>query len=69
MNRVDLADAAWFKSSYSNGQSACIEVADLGSEVALRDSKQNGNGPVLTSPAEGWRAFIAGVVNGEFGEL
>lgn len=67
MNTVD--NAAWFKSSYSNGNGECVEVAYLGDEVAMRDSKQHGTGPVLTSNAEGWRSFIAGVVNGEFGEL
>ncbi|GHJ34478.1 DUF397 domain-containing protein [Streptomyces sp. TS71-3] len=84
MNRVDLLDAQWFKSSYSNGNGncvevafikssysngngECVEVARLGDAVAMRDSKQPG--PVLTSTAEGWRAFIAGVVNDELGQL
>ncbi|MYU56707.1 MULTISPECIES: DUF397 domain-containing protein [Streptomyces] len=69
MNRVDLQSAEWFKSSYSNGNGSCVEVANLGDAVAMRDTKQHGMGPVLTNTAEGWRAFIAGVVNGEFGEL
>ncbi|WP_433858716.1 DUF397 domain-containing protein [Streptomyces kronopolitis] len=67
MNTVD--DAAWFKSSYSNGNGNCVEVAYLDEAVAMRDSKQHGAGPVLTSTAEGWRSFIASVANGEFGEL
>ncbi|MFE7316396.1 DUF397 domain-containing protein [Streptomyces sp. NPDC057555] len=69
MNKVDHQDAEWFKSSYSNGNGACIEVADLGDAVTTRDSKQHGAGPVLTSTVEGWRAFIASVANGEFGVL
>ncbi|MEU3710480.1 DUF397 domain-containing protein [Streptomyces catenulae] len=68
MNRVDLTRAAWFKSSYSNGNGNCVEVADLGTAVGLRDSKQDA-GPVLTSSAEGWQAFIAGVVNNHFEKL
>ncbi|MEU5210184.1 DUF397 domain-containing protein [Streptomyces sp. NPDC020742] len=67
MNTVD--NAAWFKSSYSNGNGECVEVARLRDAVAIRDTKQHGTGPVLTSTAEGWRAFIASVANGEFGEL
>lgn len=63
MNRVD--DAQWFKSSYSNGNGACVEVAHLGEVVGMRDSKQH-TGPVLTSSVEGWQAFIDGVVGGEF---
>ncbi|WP_329148304.1 DUF397 domain-containing protein [Streptomyces sp. NBC_01456] len=69
MKTVDLQNAQWFKSSYSNGNGNCIDVAHLGDKVAMRDSKQHGTGPILTSTAEGWRSFIAGVVNGEFGEL
>jgi hypothetical protein len=65
MNTVD--NATWFKSSYSNGNGSCVEVAHVGGAVAIRDSKQP-TGPVLTSTGEGWRAFVAGVVNGEFGE-
>jgi hypothetical protein len=68
MNRVDLQNAQWFKSSYSNGNGECVEVACLGCAVAMRDSKQQ-DGPVLTSTIEGWRAFIASVVNDESGEL
>ncbi|GAB1640934.1 hypothetical protein KRMM14A1259_13570 [Krasilnikovia sp. MM14-A1259] len=34
--------------------------------VAVRDTKDNGNGPVLLfTPAE-WDAFIGGAKNGEF---
>ncbi|MFJ6748263.1 DUF397 domain-containing protein [Streptomyces sp. NPDC091266] len=69
MNRVDLHSAEWFKSSYSNGNGECVEVANLGDSVAMRDSKQQGAGPVLTSTVEGWQAFVASVANGEFGEL
>ncbi|WP_458086508.1 DUF397 domain-containing protein [Streptomyces malaysiensis] len=67
MNRVDLSDAAWFKSSRSNGQSACVEVAFLKSGiVAARDSKAD-DGPVLVFTAQEWTAFVSGAANGEFG--
>lgn len=69
MRRVDPHDAAWFKASYSNGNGSCVEVAFLDGAVAMRDSKQHGEGPVLTATPEGWKAFLAGVVSGEFGEL
>lgn len=69
MNRVDPQNAQWFKSSYSNGNGECIEVAVLGDVVAMRDSKQQGVGPVLTGTVEGWQSFIASVTNDEFGEL
>jgi hypothetical protein len=53
-------------SSSSNGNGDCVEVADPGGAVAMRDSKRQ-SGPVLTSTAEGWRGFIAGVVSNEPG--
>jgi hypothetical protein len=58
--------AAWQKSSFCNGASACVEVAPLADgNVALRDSKEQ-DGPVLVfTPAE-WAAFTAGVRQGEF---
>jgi len=56
----------WFTSSYSaNGQS-CVECArtpDGG--MAVRDSKDR-DSPILKFTATEWRAFVAGVANGEF---
>lgn len=58
--------ANWFKSSYSDGASNCVEVAfaDDGT-VGLRDSK-NRKGPVLEFNRGEWSAFIEGVQSGEF---
>jgi hypothetical protein len=58
--------ANWFKSSYSDGASNCVEVAfaDDGA-VGLRDSKHR-EGPVLEFNRGEWAAFIAGVQSGEF---
>ena len=55
----------WRKSSRS-GNNGCVEVAFGESEVAVRDSKQQGRGPVLQFNAHEWEAFLAGVRNGEF---
>ncbi|MEU6554702.1 DUF397 domain-containing protein [Streptomyces sp. NPDC046915] len=40
-NRIDLSDALWFKSSYSNASGGnCLEVADnIPGLVPVRDSK------------------------------
>ncbi|MEO3765412.1 DUF397 domain-containing protein [Streptomyces sp. B8F3] len=69
MNRVDQGTVRWLKSSHSNGEGNCVEVAFLGDTVAVRDSKHRGAGPVLTSTVGEWAAFIAGVAAGEFGEV
>ncbi|MEU7024393.1 DUF397 domain-containing protein [Streptomyces sp. NPDC046203] len=59
MEKVENAE--WFKSSHSNGNGSCVEVAHLGGAVAMRDSKVE-SGPVVTCGVEGWRAFIGSVV-------
>ena len=42
----------------SNNGGACVEVADLGTEVAIRDSKDR-NGPVLVVTSAQWTEFTA----------
>jgi hypothetical protein len=65
---VDATGAEWFKSSYSNGQSACVEAAFLGDGgVALRDTKDEGEGAVMVFPASGWAAFVKSAVRSELG--
>ena len=58
--------AQWRKSSYSSQSGNCVEVArGLPGVVAVRDSKDP-EGAVLVFPAQQWRAFTAGVTDGEF---
>jgi hypothetical protein len=46
---------------------ACVEVAIFeDGAVAVRDTKDNGSGPVLVYRRDEWAAFIAGVKDGEF---
>lgn len=67
MNRDELATARWFKSSRSNGQNNCVEVAFLDSGgVAVRNSRDRGQGPVMVFTHDEWDAFIGGAVDGEF---
>lgn len=65
---MDVTGARWRKStrSGSNGGS-CVEVADnLPTVVGVRDSKDNGIGPVLTFTRAEWSAFVSAVRDGEF---
>lgn len=67
MNEQAARDRAWFKSSFSGpAGNACVEVALLPGEIAVRDSKDQGEGPVLVFTPEEWRAFLAGVRADEF---
>lgn len=59
-------NATWRKSSYSNGDGECIEIADgISGAVPVRDSKDP-HGPALKFTADAWRAFVAGVRADDF---
>jgi hypothetical protein len=54
----------WRKST-SSGTNGCVEVAFVGDQVAIRDSKDR-SGPVLQFTYREWEAFLAGARHGEF---
>lgn len=58
----------WRKSSYSVNSQNCVELADSGSEILLRDSKHPEAGHLTFTRPE-LAAFIAGVKAGEFDNL
>lgn len=50
----------WRKATYSNGGgTGCVEVGRTSGQIAIRDTKNHGTGPVLTVPASIWTAFTA----------
>jgi Domain of unknown function (DUF397) len=51
-----MDDRAWRISSYSGGQGNCVEVADHGNRVLVRDTKGR-TGPVLRFSPAAWRRF------------
>ncbi|MFD5156478.1 DUF397 domain-containing protein [Streptomyces hawaiiensis] len=58
---LDLTPAQWRKSSYSGSSGGdCVEVADLGARVAVRDSKDPKAGTLTLSP-QAYAAFVAQV--------
>jgi hypothetical protein len=65
MAALDLTSARWRKSTRSSGSGNCVEIAEIGDAVAVRDSKNPG-GPVLIFAPDEWRAFVGGVKGGEF---
>lgn len=67
MSKIDLSSSKWRKSSRSNGQYNCVEVANLdGGQRAVRDSKHPTGPALLVAPAE-WAAFTTGIRHGQFG--
>ncbi|MFD2079100.1 protein of unknown function [Actinopolymorpha cephalotaxi] len=63
--KVDLSRARWRKASASVGMSNCVEVADLGAQLAVRDSKDR-QGPKLVFGSGAWSSFVGGAKKGEF---
>jgi hypothetical protein len=65
VSTTDLSSATWRKSSRSNGQGNCVEVADLdGGHRAVRDSK-NPTGPALIITPTQWTTFTAALRTGD----
>lgn len=68
MNTPDHDSATWRKSSYSGNSGNCVEVGRFANgTIGIRDTKQNGRGPVLRLSADEFAAFLNGVKDGEFG--
>lgn len=67
---ADIRQAVWQKSSLSDFNGSCFEVARLGSDrLGVRDTKDNGSGPVLIFNQSEWAAFVGGIKAGEFDAL
>lgn len=64
LHDLDLSAAWWRKSSHSGGANDCVEVAELGAYVAVRDSKRGELRPLVLRRGS-VRALVAGLVAGE----
>ena len=60
----DPTPLRWRKSTRS-GANACVEVAFLDDQVAVRDSKHQHQAALVFTHTE-WQAFLTGVRDGEF---
>lgn len=50
----------WRKSTKSQSNGQCVEVADLPGAVGVRDSKDP-TGPALAFTPASWKAFVSGL--------
>lgn len=57
----------WRKARASADQGSCVEVRELADgSRQVRDTKDHGQGPVLTFTVAEWQAFLDGARKGEF---
>ncbi|GGI74862.1 DUF397 domain-containing protein [Saccharopolyspora subtropica] len=57
VERHVLANATWFKSSYSPTQDECVEVAMVPGAVGVRDTKDRAGG-TLVFDSTAWANFL-----------
>lgn len=58
------AEPTWRTSTHSAYNGNCVEVADLGGRIGVRDSKAGAGSPVLQFTPADWAAFLASVKAG-----
>ncbi|GAA1362239.1 DUF397 domain-containing protein [Catellatospora chokoriensis] len=66
MDKASLFDGATWRKSSSSDSGGCVEVAYANGHIGVRDTKDNGSGPVLVYTEREWTAFLAGAAKGEF---
>lgn len=67
--RASSLGVRWIKSSHSNAEGNCVEVAALdGGGLAMRNSRDPDGPALVYTPAE-VAAFLAGAKDGEFDHL
>jgi len=54
---VNFGSAVWQKSSFSDHNGSCVEVALTGTAVGIRDSKNVGAGQLAVTPGS-WTSFV-----------
>lgn len=64
MKTIEKSEDGYYKSSSSKA-AGCVEVRFADGRVAVRDSKNRQNQPMVFDLVE-WDAFIRGVKSGEF---
>jgi hypothetical protein len=67
LTHLGVPDLQWRKARRSAGNGACVEVAPLNGQIAVRDSK-NPDGSWLKYPSQSWRTFITGIKDEYFFE-
>jgi len=65
---TDFTGAVWRKSTKTQANGQCVEMARVGDVIGVRDSKDP-SGPVLAFTVSEFEAFLDGAHKGEFDDL
>lgn len=60
-----MEELTWRKSSWSNDSGSCVEVAEAGDAVAVRDSTDPAGG-LIAVPPPSFRAFVQEIKAGTY---
>lgn len=64
-----MSETPWIKASRSADQGSCVEQRRYDGMVEVRDTKDNGRGPVLRFTEAEYAAWLDGAKRGEFDDL
>lgn len=59
----------WIKAQRSNGSGNCVEMCVHEGLVQVRDTKDDGSGPILRFTSDEFAAWLDGAKRGEFDHL
>jgi hypothetical protein len=65
--KLEVSAPQWRTARRSAGNGACVEVAPLNGQIAVRDSKNPG-GSWLRYSQQSWQAFVANLKSEKFFE-
>lgn len=62
-------DTPWIKAEASNADGSCVEMRRKNGKIEVRDTKDNGTGPILTYTDKEFAAWLTGAKAGNFDQL
>jgi hypothetical protein len=68
LTNPEVLDLHWRKSRRSVGNGACVEVAPLGGQIAVRDSMNPDGGRLQYTP-QSWQVFVAAIRSNKVSNL